>query len=54
MLKKLGTLKMGKYSDYLDTVVKILEEAGYVLVLTYDGVSERRYIVYKAEGEDEE
>lgn len=52
MNKKLGELKINKSADYYGKVIKVLEDAGFVLVLTCEGTLEKYYIV--AEREDEE
>lgn len=53
MNKKLGELKISTTADYYDTVAKALEKAGYILVLEYDGICERCYIIAKAESEEQ-
>lgn len=45
MIKKLGELKIIKNADYYDKVAKVLEEAGYVLVLSCETITDRYYIV---------
>lgn len=49
MLKKLADLTIIKSSDWKNTVVKALQEAGFTVVLEYDGISEDKYII--AEGD---
>ena len=53
MNKKLGELKINKSADYDDEVVKALEEAGYILVLEWDGMCEKNYIIAKSESEEQ-
>jgi len=50
MIKKLGELKVNKSDDYYDKIAQTLEEAGFVLVLVLETISEKHYIV--AESED--
>lgn len=50
MNKKLANLTISKSADYYDTVVKALENAGFVLVLEVETSTDRHYIV--AESED--
>lgn len=45
MNKKLAELTVNKLADYKDTVVKALEDAGFVVVLLSETVTERHYIV---------
>lgn len=52
MNKKLGELKVNKDDDYYDKIAQTLEEAGFVLVLELETISEKYYIV--AESEDAE
>ena len=52
MNKKLGELKIDKMADYYDTIAKALEEAGYILVLEYDSICERNYIIAKKSEEE--
>lgn len=49
MNKKLGELKVDKTADYCDKMVKVLEKAGFVLVLDTETFSERYYIVAESE-----
>ena len=50
MNKKLAELKVNKIADYYDKTVKALEEAGFVLVLDCETMTENYYTV--AESED--
>lgn len=45
MYQKLGELKVNKTKDYYNGVAQILEEAGFALVLEYEGFSERLYSI---------
>ena len=47
MLKQLGKLEIRKSADYCDTVVKALEEAGFVIVLELETTTENYYVVAK-------
>ena len=52
MIKKLATLTINKVDDYKNTIVNALEEAGFVLVQEYDGITEDIFIVaFKDENE---
>lgn len=51
MNKKLAQLTVSKSTDYYDKVVKALEDAGFVLVLDLDTMTERYYIVAEKESE---
>lgn len=50
MNKKLAELTVEKSADYYNKVVKVLEDAGFVMVLTVETTTDRYYIV--AESED--
>ena len=52
MIKKLGELKVDKYSAHYEEMIKALEDAGFVLVLDHETLTEKYYIV--AESEDSE
>lgn len=52
MKKKLAQITVSKSADYCGKVVKALEDAGFVLVLDIETITERYYIV--AESEDKE
>lgn len=45
MNKKLGELKVNKSDDYYDKIAQTLEEAGFVLVLELETISEKHYII---------
>ena len=49
MNKKLAELTVNKLADYQDKIVKALEEAGFVLVLEGEGITEKHYIIAKSE-----
>ena len=51
MNKKLAELTVRTSTDYRNKVVKALEDAGFVLVLDYETLTEKIYIV--AEGANE-
>ena len=52
MTKQLGELTIKKSADYYDKVVKALENAGFVIVLSTETTTNSYYIV--AENEDKE
>ena len=52
MTRKLADLTVSNSEDHYDKVVTALEEAGFVLVIESDTLTERYYIV--AEKEEEE
>lgn len=52
MIRKLADLTVSNSEDHYDKVVTALEEAGFVLVLEKEHISERYYII--AEKEEEE
>ena len=52
MYKKLAELTVRKSADYHGTVVKALEDAGFVLVLASETTSDKYYII--AEKEEQE
>jgi hypothetical protein len=45
MNKKLAELTVRKSEDYYNKIVKVLEDAGFVVVLDCETTSERYYIV---------
>ena len=47
MNKKLGELKVNKTADYYNELAKLLEEAGYVLVLECETTTDWYYVVAK-------
>lgn len=51
MNKKLAELTVRTSADYYNKVVKVLEDAGFVLVFDYETLTEKIYIV--AEGTKE-
>lgn len=52
MNKKLGELKVVKSADYYNKMIKVLEDAGFVLVLELETISERYYIVAESENKE--
>ena len=52
MNKKLAELTVRTSADYYNKIVKALEDAGFVLVLDYETLTEKIYIV--AEGANNE
>lgn len=51
MKKQLGELKIEKSADYYGKVIKALEDAGFIIILSYETSFDRHYIV--AESVDE-
>lgn len=49
MTKQLGELTIKKSADYYDKVVKALENAGFVIVLSTETTTEKYYIVAESE-----
>lgn len=52
MNKKLAELSVNKSADYYGKLVKVLEDAGFILVLETETLTDSYYIV--AESEDKE
>ena len=52
MNKKLAELTVNKSADYYDKVVKVLENAGFLLVLETETTTDRYYIVAESEESD--
>lgn len=52
MYKQLAELTVEKSADYYGKVIKALEDAGFVIVLTAETFTDRYYII--AESEDKE
>ena len=50
MNKKLAELTVKKSADYNDKVVKVLEDAGFVIVLSAETSTDSYYIVAESEG----
>lgn len=50
MTKQLGELTIKKSADYYDKVVKALEDAGFLIILSAETTTDKYYIV--AERED--
>lgn len=53
MNKELAELVVKRSADYYDKVVKALEDAGFVMVLTAETYTDRYYIIAESEDEDE-
>lgn len=51
MNKKLAELTVSKSTDYYDKVVKALEDAGFLIVLSFETTTDRHYIVAEKEGD---
>ena len=49
MKKKLAKLTVEKSADYNNKVVKVLEDAGFIIVLDCETISEECYIVAESE-----
>lgn len=49
MNKKLAELTVSKSADYYDKVVKVLKDAGFLLVLEVETSTDRYYIVAESE-----
>ena len=52
MNKQLGELTIKKSADYYDKVVKTLEDAGFVIILSSETTTDRYYIVAESEVKD--
>ena len=52
MNKALAVLTVIKSADYYDKVVKALENAGFIVVLTTETTSDRYYIVAESDVEE--
>ena len=53
MNKKLAELTVNKSADYYDKVVKALENAGFVIILSTETTFDRYYIVAESEESNE-
>ena len=53
MTKQLGELTIKKSADYYDKVVKALEDAGFVIILSTETITDRYYIVAESEDKTE-
>ena len=51
MNKKLAELTVTKSADYYNKVVKVLEDAGFTIVLTTETSTDRYYIVAESEND---
>ena len=54
MNKKLAELTVNTSADYYGKVVKALEDAGFVIVLSAEGFTDNYYIVAESKEDDEE
>lgn len=45
MVKQIGELTIKKSADYFDKVVKTLEDAGFVIILSTETITDSYYIV---------
>ena len=53
MNKKLAELTVNKSTDYYNKVVKALEDAGFIMVLTLETITDRYYIIAESAGQNE-
>ena len=49
MIKQLGKLEIRKSDDYYDKVVKALEDAGFVIVLSTETTTDKYFIIAQEE-----
>lgn len=49
MNKKIAELTIKKSADYFNKMVKVLEDAGFVMVLTAETTTDRYYIIAESE-----
>ena len=54
MIKKLATLAVIKSTDYNNTVISALKDAGFTVVQEQDGLIEDRYIIAEKRKEKKE
>lgn len=52
MIKQLGKLEIRKSADYYDKVVKALENAGFVIILSTETSTDKYYIVARSEDKE--
>ena len=52
MNKELAELTVRKSADYYDKVVKALEDAGFIIVLSTETFTEKYYIIAESEGDE--
>lgn len=52
MIKQLGKLEIRKSADYYDKVIKALEDAGFVIILSTETSTEKYYIVARSEDKE--
>lgn len=53
MNKKLAELSVNKSADYYGKLVKVLEDAGFILVLETEALTNSYYIVAESEDKNE-
>lgn len=51
MTKQIGELTIKKNADYFDKVIKTLENAGFVIILSTETMTESYYIVAERKNE---
>ena len=52
MNKQLGELTIKKSADYYDKVVKALEDAGFIIILSFETTTDKYYIVAESENNE--
>lgn len=52
MNKKLAELKVNISADYYDEIAKALENAGFLVVLDVETITEKHYIIAKSENKN--
>ena len=50
MNKQLAELTVKKSADYYGKVAKVLEDAGFIMVLTSETTTDRYYVIAESEG----
>lgn len=45
MYKEIGLVTVKKSADYYNKLIKVIEDAGYILILTTETSTDRYYIV---------
>ncbi len=53
MNKELAKLTVKRSADYYDKVVKVLEDAGFIIVLSTETTTDRYYIIAENGGKNE-
>lgn len=51
MNKKIAELKVDRWKD--EELIKALREAGFILTLDFDGITEKHYIISVPMGDDD-